>query len=72
MTVKKAMSVRYWPEDERLCKRFIAHDAASHSNARHLSISIKKGKAGTTTLDLAMALLVKFNFPHNEMIGRMP
>ena len=72
MTVKKAMSVKYWIEDERLCKRLIAHGSASLSNAQHLSISIKKGKAGRTTLDLAMALLVKFNFPNKGMIGRMP
>lgn len=71
MTVKKAMSVKYWPEDERLCKRFIAHGSASLSNALLLDIIIKKGKAGRTALDLAMALIVKFYFPDKGMIGRM-
>jgi len=72
MTVKKARSVKHWPEDERPRERLIAHGPASLSNAQLLAIIIKKGKAGRTALDLAMALLVKFNFPDNGMIGRMP
>lgn len=54
-------SVKHWPEDERPRERLIAHGPASLSDAQLLAIIIKNGKAGRTALDLAMALLVKFN-----------
>jgi DNA repair protein RadC len=52
MTVKKAKSVKYWPDDERLCKRFIAHGPASLSNEQLFAIIIKEGKAGRTAWTL--------------------
>jgi len=72
MTVKKARSVKHWPEDERPRKRFIAHGPASLSNEQLLAIIIKNGKAGRIALYLVMALLVKFSSRDNGMIGRMP
>ncbi len=72
MTDEKARSVKYWTDDERPRKRLIAYSNTSLSNAQLLAIKIKKSKAGRSTLDLAMALLVKFNFWDNGMIGCMP
>lgn len=72
MTDKKARSVKYWPEDERPREHLIAHGPASLFNAKLLAIIVKNGKAGRTALELAMALLVKFHFRDNGMIGLVP
>lgn len=56
----KRTSVKYWPEDERPRERLIAHGAASLSDAQLLAIIIKNGRAGRSSLDVAMELLIRF------------
>jgi DNA repair protein RadC len=60
MANKGSTSVKNWPEDERPRERLIAHGPASLSDAQLLAIIIKNGRAGRTSLDLALELLVKF------------
>src|SRR5512143_4270897 len=44
MTVKKARSVKHWPEDERLCKSFIAHGPLRSPMDSFSPSSLKKAK----------------------------
>jgi DNA repair protein RadC len=54
------MTIREWPSDERPRERLLAHGAAGLSDAELLALCLRSGIAGTSAVELARELLVRF------------
>jgi DNA repair protein RadC len=55
------MPIKDWPESERPRERLLAHGPATLSDAELLAIFLRTGVAGASALDLARALLQRFD-----------
>lgn len=57
----KPMPIKDWPESERPRERMLSHGPAMLSDAELLAIFLRTGVAGASALDLARALLQRFD-----------
>ncbi|MCA3220175.1 MAG: DNA repair protein RadC [Burkholderiales bacterium] len=55
------MPIKDWPESERPRERLLSHGPATLSDAELLAIFLRTGVAGASALDLARALLQRFD-----------
>ena len=59
-TKKYPLSIRNWPEDDRLREKLLKFGEQNLSNAELLAIVIRTGMAGKSAIDLGRELLNKF------------
>lgn len=55
------MAISDWPADERPRERLLAHGAARLSDAELLALCLRTGSAGTSAVELARDLIVRFS-----------
>lgn len=65
------MPIKDWPESERPRERLLSHGPATLSDAELLAIFLRTGVAGASALDLARALLQRFDGLNGLVAARL-